>query len=586
MAVVRLGGVMEDHWRFLQTSRPELAARGNGIVTSLPDPALDRAKKDAQFARAALAALDEVLVDALTEDDYVTWLSLRWEMEAMAGWPAFHWTNAFHFSPGHSVLDRTIAILKSQPISDPGAAQWYVSLVSRVSDLARILGAEYAERARRDIRLSRPVAERAIAHIREFIAPPAISPFGLPQEFNAALDTAWQSQFARQVGDVIVQHVNPSLGSLAELLEGERDRAPDTLGLARFPGGAAHYATLLRYRTTLEITPEDAHTFGLREVARIASLAAAARREAALPVSRDSLRAALRGEPFALDERNSIPERVAQLYEAAVRDMDSLFRPVPSMALSIGMTTAPSSASPLATYDAPTFTRPSAGYLLNTEQLLRKSALTLPGLVAGDLMPGLHLQQGAQFENAGLPVIRRLWNHDGFVAGWQMYALEVTDSLSKTIAPWQRFGLRLRELSAACGLVVDTGINALGWTRADALNFLRAYLPDDDADLDRDFIMQAAESPGRLSAATLGAREFRGLRRWAMHELGDRFSLAAFHREILRVGSVPLPVLGSHLERWIWEQNHPAPPPAAVHGQDARDAVFPFFFGLRLRLLP
>jgi uncharacterized protein (DUF885 family) len=150
----------------------------------------------------------------------------------------------------------------------------------------------------------------------------------------------------------------------------------------------------------------------------------------------------------------------------------------------------------------------------------------------------------------------------GFVHGWQMYALDVADSLSTTYLPWQRFSLRMRELAAACGLVVDTGINALGWSKADALTFLRAYLPDEDADLERDFIFPASERPGELAAATLGARELRGLRRWAMRELGARFSLPAFHAELLRVGSVPLPILGTHLERWIWDLNHPTPPPA------------------------
>jgi uncharacterized protein (DUF885 family) len=199
-------------------------------------------------------------------------------------------------------------------------------------------------------------------------------------------------------------------------------------------------------------------------------------------------------------------------------------------------------------------------YLLKLDEVLERSAFVMPGLVAGDLMPGLHLQLGTQLENEQLPSFRRLGVHDGFVRGWQAYAIGVTDSLLPSLEPWQRFSLRMRELAYACGLVVDTGINALGWGRSDALQFLRAYLPDDDADLERDFIMPASELPGTLSAATLGAREFRGLRLWAMRELGDRFSLSAFHREILRVGSVPLPVLGSHLERWIWDLNHPSPP--------------------------
>src|SRR5690242_5449435 len=70
IASVHLDGVVDDYWRYLQLSRPELAARANIAVTTLPDPTLDRTKKDAQFGRAALASLDEVYVNALTGDDY------------------------------------------------------------------------------------------------------------------------------------------------------------------------------------------------------------------------------------------------------------------------------------------------------------------------------------------------------------------------------------------------------------------------------------------------------------------------------------------------------------------------------------
>jgi uncharacterized protein (DUF885 family) len=565
VAVISLDGVVDDYARFLVTSRPDLAARGSNFIVNLPDPTQDREKKDAQFARAALSSLDDIKVEALTEDDYVTWLSLRWEMEAMDGWSAFHWTRLSDLAPGHSVFDRSVWILKSQGLADSAAHERYKDLVAGVGKLARAVRAEYAERAQRDIRLARPVAARAASHVRAFLAPPFASPFLLARDSLALGDSAGRAQRAQALSDVIEKQVNPALDSLAAFLEGELERATDSLGLSRLPGGSAHYAALLRYHSTIDITPENAHVIGLREVERIAAKAAAAREAARLPANRDSLRATLRRDSsFMFDERSSLPERTAQLFESAARNLDSLFGPIPLMALTIGAMRGVSEASPLVTYDLPTMNRPSAMYLLNIEELISRSALVMPGLVATDLMPGMHLQQGTQLQNTELPAFRRLAMNAGFVHGWQMYAQDVTDSLSTTLLPWQRFSLRLRELAAACGLVVDTGINALGWSREEALAFLRAQLPDDDEDLERDFIFIASERPGELSAATLGARELRGLRRWAMRELGDRFSLPAFHAELLRLGSVPLPILGVHLERWIWDLNHPTPPPTAV----------------------
>jgi uncharacterized protein (DUF885 family) len=561
LAVSTLDEVVQNYTRFLFSSRPELASMTNVVATTLPDPSQDQAKREAFFGRATLSALDGVSVEALRQDDYVTWLSLRWELEAMSGWAAFHWTRLSDLAPGTSVFDRSSAILKDQHIANPAAGQRFRDLVTRVGDIARALRAEYMERAGRDIRLPQPVAQRAIAHLRGLIAPPELSPFGLPTTFQAPADTAWKTQLVRDVGDVIRLVVNPALDSLVALLEQENDRGSDVLGLARLPGGAAHYGALLRYHTTLDITPEEAHVIGVREVARIAALAAAARDAARLPVNRDSLRALLRSDPsFAFDERSSIPERTAELYASLLQELDSVIGPASGIPVAIGVTDSSTAAAP-ATYERPTATRPSARYLLNIEDLVSRSAIVLPGLVVGDLL-GFHQQQATQLANTSLPTFRRLASHDGFVNGWQIYVLGVADSLSTTLQPWQRFGLRLRELAAACGLVIDTGINALGWTRADALNFLRAYLPYDDADLDDDFIFPASEMPGKLSSGALGARELRGLRSWVTRESGDRFRLAAFHAEVRRVGSVPLPVLGSHLEHWIWEQNQPAPPPA------------------------
>ena len=571
-AAGRVESLASGYWRYLQATRPEVAVWADAVVSTIPDPGQDRIKLDAQAARDALVAIDDVRIDLLTEEDYVTWQVLRWELEATAGGSAFHWTQLSDLAPGRSVFERTIAILESQKVANAPAAQRYVNMVGAVRDVARTLETEYRERARRDIRLSRDAALRAITLVRSLIGQPDTSPFGLPHGFHVSTDTAWQVEFRDAIDSAVVKGVNPSLESLATFLESDLPNAPAEPGLSRLPGGAAHYASLLRFHSTIDVTPADAHAIGLREVLRIAALAVAARQAAGLPVSRDSLRAALARDPmFVVDDRVSIPELAARLFEDA-KSLEPFFGPLPAMPLSIGiMPPVAEATAPLAIYEPATLTRPSARYVLNTSQLEARSALTLPALVLSDLVPGKHLQYGTQLENGNLPAFRRLAMHDGFVAGWRMYALDVADSLSSTLTPWQRFGVRMHQLAAACGLVVDTGINAVGWSRADALGFLRAYLPMDDIDLEREFIIEATDAPGTLSAATLGARELRGLRQWATRELGDRFTLAAFHGELLRTGSVPLPVLGAHLERWIWDLKHPkpvtTPPPPSPAGR-------------------
>jgi uncharacterized protein (DUF885 family) len=562
-ASTRLTGITDDYWRFLQASKPQLAAAAAVVVPSLPDPTLDRAKKDAQFARAALAGLDAVVVDALMEDDYVSWLTMRWEMEMLSARPAFHWTDLGDLAPGRSALDRAAEILSSERIVNPGAGQRFLRLVASVGPLADSVRAEFTERATRGIRMPRLMQERAIRHVRSMITPPDSSPFAVPQIPDAAispLDSAWHAQLLRDVGSVIVRDVNPALERLAAFLEAGLGQAPEAIGLWRYPGGAAHYAELLRFHSTLDVTPEVAHAFGVREVARLAALATVARHDAGLPVGRDSLWAALRADTTLwFDDRAALLDRAAGLYQRAMVRPDPLFQPSPSVGLALGLVRPDQERdAPISVYYPPTIARAIAEYRLNAVRLASRTLLTLPAMLMADLTPGLHHQQSIQRENAMLPAFRRLGAHTGFVAGWQQYVLEVADSVT-TLTATERFGLRLRTLEAACGLVVDTGINGLGWSRGDALAFLRAWLPYGDADLEREYVVEAVEAPGTLAAAALGARELRGLRRWVERELGGRFSLAALHQELLRSGSLPLPVLGSHLERWIWERNNAAP---------------------------
>jgi uncharacterized protein (DUF885 family) len=374
-------------------------------------------------------------------------------------------------------------------------------------------------------------------------------------------DSTWQVALRDGVRDAIDNRVNLALESLARFLEGEyQENAPERVGLSQYPGGLAHFGALLRFHTTLDITAEEAHAIGLREARRSVLALVAALLEAGLPAEREPLSRVLKEDPrFAIDTGDSVatagvPASVARLYEEVSRRLDSTFAQGPASPLSISAMEPDEAAfAALTAYEPPSVPDPVARYRLNVDRLSQRSQVELPALVLEDLLPGLHHLVAPQKERGELPPSRRVGWHGGLVRGWQVYAMVTADSLVHT-GPLTRVGVRLRELAHACGLVVDTGINALGWTRDDALVFLRTYLPWDDEELERGFIVPAAEQPGELSAATLGARELRGLRRWVEQELGAHFSLTAFHREILRVGSIPLPVLGAHLERWIWEE--------------------------------
>lgn len=546
-AQLNLDGVVGRAWQYLQVNRPDLAVQAGLPAAGLPDVSIEREKVDAQFARSILLSLDAIRVAALTEDEYVTWQTLRWDMEQLAGWPAFHWTRLTDLSPGRSVLDDAVEAIQAHGIREAGDREWHLGLLRAMPVLCRALRAEFEERASRGIRPSRVALLRSASHVRAFIAPPEASPFSLVDTLPGAREGASEAATA-----MIALQVNPSLDSLASFLEAQVSSSPEESPLGALPGGREHFAAMLRFHSTLDVSPEQAHSIGLRETARLAQALDSAQR-AGGGGNRDSLLAARGDAPrWRIEDPAALPELAAGLFASISSTLDSLFGPTPAGRLSIGLMAAATD-SPVTRYRAPT-AHHDARYRLNAARLSAHGADELTAFVVADLMPGLHRQQATQRENEALPAFRRLAAHGGFVSGWRTYALAMAESALPSLSVAERSALRQHELAAACGLVVDTGIHAFGWTRGRSLAFLRECLPWPDDELEREFIVESIESPGRLSAAALGARELHGLRRWAERELGPRFNLGAFHRELLRVGSVPLPVLGAHLEHWIWEQ--------------------------------
>jgi uncharacterized protein (DUF885 family) len=115
--------------------------------------------------------------------------------------------------------------------------------------------------------------------------------------------------------------------------------------------------------------------------------------------------------------------------------------------------------------------------------------------------------------------------------------------------PWSRLGYLRWRLWRAARLVVDTGLHALQWTRAQAVQYLRDVTGDAlgtiESEVDRYCVW-----PGQACAYDLGHAEIVAMREAARRRLGAKFDIKGFHDVVLSGGDMPLDVLARRVAGW------------------------------------
>ena len=204
---------------------------------------------------------------------------------------------------------------------------------------------------------------------------------------------------------------------------------------------------------------------------------------------------------------------------------------------------------------APYYTAGRGGpgtYLVNTYDLKSRSLPQLPALTLHESAPGHAFQMPLAAENTALPPFRRNSYVSAFGEGWALYCERLGDEMGFYRTPYERFGMLSYQMWRAARLVVDTGIHAKGWTRAQA----QAFLHDNTALSDHEITTEVDRYigwPGQALSYYLGEMTIQRVRAKAQAALGARFDIRAFHDTVLSLGSVPMPVLEARIDRFIAE---------------------------------
>ena len=216
-------------------------------------------------------------------------------------------------------------------------------------------------------------------------------------------------------------------------------------------------------------------------------------------------------------------------------------------------------------YEPPTKDRPVGLYRYNGSGLDSRSQLQAATLIYHELVPGHHFHLASQFENDDLAPIRRngVIELDGYTEGWAEYAADLPKEMGLYNDPHDLYGRLVHERFMAQRLVVDTGMNLLGWSLEQGQAFMRANTMESDTQIASETLRYATDMPAQSLAYRLGYLKITELREMAERVLGSAFDIRAFHQAILGPGALPLSLLEEQISVFIQESAHQQTPTSA-----------------------
>jgi uncharacterized protein (DUF885 family) len=448
---------------------------------------------------------------------------------------------------------RLLSLLSMVSVTAPEHAEAYLT---RLAAVPRAL-AQIAERHRAGVAAGRTPVRRlvdaAVAQLDRHLAAPDDPLTGLQPAPDSGVDIA---RFAAERDRIVTDEVRPALARYRDVLATEvapHGRPEDRAGLCWLPGGEDHYATAVRVHTTTDRDPADLHRTGLDVIEALAAEYAEIGKRLFGITDGSEIRDRLRNDPsLRWRDGKAMLEAARGAIGRAELAAGSWFGVLPSQ----GCTVEPvpeheASGAPAAYYRPPALDGSRPGiYYLNTDQADQRGRATYEAVAFHEAVPGHHFQLTRQQELTDLPLVRRLGGFTAYSEGWGLYAERLADEMGLYSDDLARLGMLSEDSMRAARLVVDTGLHAMGWSRAQVVEFLQANTATPAVEVEAEADRYIA-APGQALSYMVGRLEIQRIRAEAEQRLGARFDIRAFHDTVLGSGPLPLTVLDQVVGDWV-----------------------------------
>lgn len=382
--------------------------------------------------------------------------------------------------------------------------------------------------------------------------------FSPARQFPESFSDKDKSILTEKYTEMVLNKIIPAYKKISDFMSYQYlDAGRSSSGISAFEDGLDYYNYSIKLYTTTELTANEIHNIGLKEVAKISSEMEKIKTKVGFNGDLKSFFNHVRelDELIPFNEPQEVIDNFNKIHQKMTPQVNKLFGLQPKTPFEVRRTESFREASASAEYNPGSLdgTRPGIFYV-PIPNIKEYNYFSDEDLFLHEAIPGHHYQISLQQENTSLPSFRKSLWYSSYGEGWALYSESLGEELGLYDDPYQYFGMLSAEMHRAIRLVVDTGLHTKGWSREKAIQYSLDNEAESEAGITSE-IERYMANPGQALSYKIGQLKIRELRSIAEQKLGDKFDIKLFHEKVLESGCIPLQLLEEKINKWVSSYN-------------------------------
>jgi uncharacterized protein (DUF885 family) len=519
-------------------------------------------KKEKEFYTFYKSQLNNFPDHTLNENDLLSKKVLLWECDLSLKRLTFNeqYTPINQMWTLQLTIGQYAAGLSAQPFK---TVKDYNDWLKRINDY--LIWLETAEERmkqgiKNEIVLPKSLIKKVIPQLKTILNPDLNHNlfFSPARQFPESFSDKDKSILTEKYTEMVLNKIIPAYKKLSDFMSDQYlDAGRSSSGISAFEDGLDYYNYSIKLYTTTELTADEIHNIGLKEVAKISSEMEKIKRKVGFNGDLKSFFNHVRelDELIPFNEPQEVIDNFNKIHEKMTPQVNKLFGLQPKTPFEVRRTESFREASASAEYNPGSLdgTRPGIFYV-PIPNIKEYNYFSDEDLFLHEAIPGHHYQISLQQENTSLPSFRKSLWYSSYGEGWALYSESLGEELGLYDDPYQYFGMLSAEMHRAIRLVVDTGLHTKGWSREKAIQYSLDNEAESEAGITSE-IERYMANPGQALSYKIGQLKIRELRSNAEQKLGDKFDIKMFHEKVLESGCIPLQLLEEKINKWVSSYN-------------------------------